>query len=135
MDPRRRKFYSALRDELRAFAQKTFYLGAPNKDGATPRQIFGGLIERTKRPESLAEYEAELECPPFPEPLGYIWVVFNRLSARRGSNGFSLNPISWPDIDAFMRLSGFRLVPWEIQMVEELDDLYRSEIAKASQSQ
>jgi hypothetical protein len=60
----------------------------------------------------------------------HIWRAFHRLSARRGSNGFGLNPISWPDIDAFVRHSKISLAPWEVRLVEELDNLFRSEMAK-----
>lgn len=65
-----------------------------------------------------------------PEALAYIWHAFCRLSARRGSNGFSINPITWPDIDAYVRHSKMPLAPWEVRIVEELDDLFRQEQGK-----
>jgi hypothetical protein len=68
---------------------------------------------------------AELVTPPLPDELGYIWNAFCRLSVRRRS-GFSIEPIGWPELDAFTRLTGVRLVPWEIQLIEMLDDLFRS---------
>jgi hypothetical protein len=58
-----------------------------------------------------------------------VWAAFMRLHARRGSNGFSINPISWPEIDAFLRHSRITLAPWELRLIEELDDLYRIETA------
>lgn len=67
-----------------------------------------------------------------PAELAYLWRTFLRLSARRGSNGFGANAIGWTDIDAFCRLSGFRLAPWEVEVIEDLDDLWRSEQAKAA---
>lgn len=42
----------------------------------------------------------------------------------------SLSPIEWPDIDAFVRLSRVSLIPSEIELIEELDDLFRAEQAK-----
>ena len=42
----------------------------------------------------------------------------------------SLNPISWPDIDAFVRQSRTVLAPWEIRLIEDLDDLFRVAQAK-----
>lgn len=63
-------------------------------------------------------------------PLLHIWHVYNRLSNRRGSNGFSVNPISWVDIEAYVRLSQASLAPWEISIIEELDNLFRAEQAK-----
>lgn len=89
-----------------------------------------GLIERASSAEKRAKYEAELECPPFPMALLHVWTAFQRLSARRGSNGFGINPISWPDIDAYVRHSRMPLAPWEVRLIEELDDLFRAEQAK-----
>lgn len=88
------------------------------------------MIARTRNPERRASLEAQLECPPMPEALAYIWHAFCRLSARRGSNGFSINPITWPDIDAYVRHSKMPLAPWEVRIVEELDDLFRQEQGK-----
>ncbi len=34
------------------------------------------------------------------------------------------NPIGWQDIDAFSRRSGVRLAPWEIEILERIDDLF-----------
>jgi hypothetical protein len=33
-------------------------------------------------------------------------------------------PIEWPDIDAFVRRAGVSLAPWEIELIEQLDDIY-----------
>lgn len=35
-----------------------------------------------------------------------------------------LSPIGWSDIDAFSRRAQVRLAPWEIELIEELDDVY-----------
>lgn len=85
-----------------------------------------GLIQRARNAERRAEFQAELECPPLPEALAYLWQTFCRLHARRAS-GFSVNPISWSDIDAFMRRAGVRLAPWEVRIIEQIDDAYLSE--------
>jgi len=82
------------------------------------------LIERTKNPNRRRGYELELECPPFPSALDYLWRTFSRLRRRKGSNGFSISPIEWPDIDAFVRNAHFPLNQWEIEILEMLDDLF-----------
>lgn len=64
--------------------------------------------------------------------LNYLWRAFQRLHTRRGSNGFGPNPISWPEIDAFVRHSKFELAPWEIEIIETLDDLYRASQAHSA---
>mgnify|MGYP000284647526 FL=1 len=72
----------------------------------------------------VAELEAELAMPPFPECLAYLWQAYLRLR-RRTAGGFSgPSPIGWPDIDAFIRRTGARLAPWEIEMLERIDDLF-----------
>jgi hypothetical protein len=83
-----------------------------------------GLLERTQKSEKRAALEAELETPPLPLELEHVWYSFCRLNARRRS-GFSAEPIAWSDLDAFTRLTGARLAPFEIQLIEMLDDLYR----------
>lgn len=115
---------------MRAYAAKTFELNAVDADGVSYREILEGLIGRTVNPDRLAEHQAELACPDLPVALVYLWNAFCRLSARRGSNGFSVNPIGWPDIDAFTRHSKINLAPWEIRILEDLDDLYRAMAAK-----
>jgi hypothetical protein len=94
------------------------------EDGVPYRQILEGLLERTHKPDKRAELEAELATPPLPLELEHVWQAFCRLNARRRS-GFSIEPIAWADLDAFIRLTGVRLAPFEIQLIEMLDDLFR----------
>lgn len=61
--------------------------------------------------------------------LAHVWGAFGRLSARRGS-GFGISPIGFADIEAFTRLTGARLSPWEVRLIEQLDDLFRAEHGK-----
>jgi hypothetical protein len=124
-------FYRSLRQDLRAFAERHFALIAPVEGDQTYRDLLEGLVARSKNPARLAEYRAELECPPFPRALSYLWRTFQRLRNRRTSNGFGVNPITWVDLGEFTRLTGVRLAPWEIEVIEELDILDRNEIAKA----
>jgi hypothetical protein len=77
------------------------------------RQVLEGLLERTHKPEKRAKLEAELETPPLPLELEHVWNAFCRLHARRWSS-FSAEPIAWSDLDAFVRLTGVRLAPFEI---------------------
>lgn len=63
--------------------------------------------------------------------LLYLWSAFLRLSNRRGAGGFGVNPISFCEIEAFCRLSGQRFAPWEIRLIEELDQMFMVEQSKA----
>lgn len=91
------------------------------------RETLQGLVQRTRNAERLAEYQAEMQCPPLPPAMNYLWSVFLRLANRRSSNGFGANPIPWTEIEAFSRLTRTRLTPWEVEIVEMLDNLYRIE--------
>lgn len=74
--------------------------------------------------KALAEVEADLLLPPFPAALGYLWRAYLRLR-RRTPGGFSgPQPVGWQDIDAFVRRSGHELAPWEVELIERLDDLF-----------
>lgn len=84
-----------------------------------------GLLLRTREPKRRAELEAELVCPPAPDELVYVWNIFLRLNARRPA-GFSIEPVSFGEIEAFTRLSGLTLSPFEVRLIEDLDNLFRT---------
>lgn len=73
--------------------------------------------------------QEKLAVPPFPQALAYLWRAFRRIRGRKGG-GFGPSPIEWPDIDAFVRNSAFPLAPWEIEVIEDLDDLLLASLAK-----
>lgn len=88
-------------------------------------------IKAEKPPSHRAEWEKELYGgPELPLELAYLWRAYKRLSRRRSNNGFGVNPISWPEIDAFVRHAKFPLAPWEVEVIEDLDDLERIALAK-----
>ncbi|MES2030840.1 MAG: hypothetical protein V4477_16795 [Pseudomonadota bacterium] len=99
-------------------------------DGVSYREVLQGLLARAKNDERRAELEAELYGPQLPPALAYLWMAFIRLRRRKGSNGFAVSPIEWPDFDAFIRLSGVRLAPWEIAAIEDIDDAFIAEQSK-----
>lgn len=99
-------------------------MSVADKDGFSYREILEGLLERSRNPQRLAEYEKELAGTPMPSELIYLWRAYNRLRRRQGSSGFGASPIGWPELDAFVRHSQFHLAPWEIEVIEDLDDLY-----------
>ncbi|KRA42092.1 hypothetical protein [Devosia sp. Root635] len=81
-------------------------------------------MKRARTLERQAELEAELALPTFPEAVQYLWTTFVRIRRRNAGNGFGATPITWADLDAYSRLSGMRLLPWEIEIIEQLDDAY-----------
>jgi hypothetical protein len=67
------------------------------------------------------EEDPELRIPPFPEPIRTLWNKFLSLHEGRtyGING--VNPISYTDMDAWMRVTGNRLDQWEVEAVMRID--------------
>lgn len=78
--------------------------------------------------QRVAELEAELFPPPPPAPLIYLLEVYHRLRRRKASAGFGVAPVEWPDIDAFCRHAQLHLTPWELEIIEALDDRYLMEM-------
>lgn len=62
--------------------------------------------------------------PAFPDELRYLWKAYLRLRNRMGSGFAGPLPIGWGDIDAFSRNSRISLAPWEVEILEALDDAY-----------
>lgn len=62
--------------------------------------------------------------PPFPAALAYLWRAYLRLRRRCGSGFSGPQPVGWTEIYAFAQLSGIVLAPWEIDLIEAVDDLY-----------
>jgi hypothetical protein len=91
------------------------------------RETLEGLLKRCKKPEKRAKYEAQLTSPPYPKALGYLLNIFYRLRRRKASYGYGPVQVEWPDIDAFLRHSRINLSSWEIEILEDLDDLYLAE--------
>lgn len=71
-----------------------------------------------------AELEAQLETPPFPQAVEYLWRAWLRLRRRQAPGMAGPSPIGWVDFEAFCRLTGQRFHPWEVSILEALDDTY-----------
>lgn len=75
-----------------------------------------------KRPPKLTEHG---ECP---EGFGPVWQAFGKLSARR-QYGMGPLSISYADMDAFQRLYGITLHPWQVEAIEAVDRLWMQQQA------
>jgi len=120
----RQGFYTALCDELIAFAERRFALNIVGKDGVTHFDRVKALLKRTRNPEKRAKLEAEIKLPSFPQPLAYLWTAYHRIRRRKGVGFAGPEPIGWSDIEAFNRMTRMRLAPWEVEVIETLDNLY-----------
>ncbi|WP_430515437.1 phage tail assembly chaperone [Aureimonas ureilytica] len=98
--------------------------------GVSHRETIEGLLKRARTPEKREELESELHSDALPLAGRYLWDIFTRLHNRRSSGGFGVSPITWPDIDAFVRLTRSALSPWEIEVIEDCDAAFLGAIAK-----
>lgn len=85
----------------------------PDESGVTLRQ-------------HLEQAGKEVEIPEV--PYGYFYLVrwFGELDSTRGSNGFGPNPITYPDIDAWSRLTGANPESWEVSVIMKMDAARRA---------
>jgi hypothetical protein len=114
---RPRKFFAAERGRLVAYAEQQFRLAARQKDGATLREH----LESAAR--QLGRLPEELVPLPCPEALTYLWNWWLSLAARRGC-GFGPASLAWHDVEAWARLSGVTLEPFELDCLDALEQAY-----------
>lgn len=124
----RRKFFAEIGDELVAFAEIEFRLGRI-ENGVTVRSMLEGLEERRQLREP--DYRSpELEQPPLPDELAYLWGWFGQLESARSSNGYGPNPLTYAEIKAWAALTGARPAPWEVGLLKRLDAVYLVEMTR-----
>ena len=103
-----------------AFARNHFAMNTRQKDGATLR---AHLTQAAKAGSKRAQEELA-KAVVSPGPLGYLWSLFLELHNHRGSGGMGPSPITWPDLDAWQRLTRRTLAPWEFDLLGALDNVF-----------
>jgi hypothetical protein len=73
------------------------------------------------------------DSPKLPREMRYLWRTFLSLHRARTSNGWGPNPITWSEMDAFCRLTGSPLDPWEAEAVRALDEAFLEVAAGANE--
>lgn len=63
------------------------------------------------------------EGPKLPPDLRYLWTAFSQLHRTRQA-GMGINAITFFEIEAWSRLYGMRLDPWEVDAIRALDDAF-----------
>lgn len=53
-----------------------------------------------------------------------IWQYYVELSNARTSNGYSANPISYGEIEAWDKLTDSNVTPLEVKIIKRLDIVY-----------
>lgn len=66
-----------------------------------------------------------------PDTLEYIWRDFLELNDARTSNGMSINPISYTEIDAWKRLMNKQVTAQDIELIKRLDAVFMHHYQKA----
>lgn len=73
--------------------------------------------------EAAGKLNPEDEAPIYPHSKQYLFDVFFDLHAVRGSNGFSMNPISYHDIECYMRVTQTELSAWDVRLLRIMDSV------------
>jgi hypothetical protein len=63
----------------------------------------------------------ELEAPPLPAELAYLFDWFLDASSGRGGGFGGIQPLAWTEIEAWSRLLGLGLTPFEARVLRLLD--------------
>ena len=71
--------------------------------------------------ESTGILPIQLELVAIPDLLFYLWVYFKQLNEARGNNGYSPNPLSFLEIEAWCRLMQISLSSFDIECLMALD--------------
>lgn len=89
------------------------------------RQHLIGAWERSgKEPARFAN------APELPHYLEPLWRDFREMHSSRGSTGFGPAPISFVVIDAWQRVTGIRLKPWQVEAIRRADNAYFASLPK-----
>jgi hypothetical protein len=84
------------------------------------------LLEHLKAAERASGKTPEflLKAPALPKGCEELWRIFSELHACRGSTGFGPMRITYVDLDAYQRVTGKRLQPWELAAIRKADAAY-----------
>lgn len=94
-------------------------LAEPEEDGSPLLDHLLSIERQTGvRPQIL------LDAPPLPQGCEDLWRIFDELHGCRGSNGFGLTRISFVELDAWQRVSGAKLLPWELEAIRKADGAF-----------
>lgn len=66
------------------------------------------------------------EGPQLPDGMAYLWEWWSELSAARGGGINGLNPIGYPDIDAWARLTSRDPDGEEVTAIMQVDAAFRA---------
>jgi hypothetical protein len=109
-------------------------LDSPNKDGETLRKRLRKFKELGDDAAALLEEFAEkginleAEAPPGGEAL---YRIFTRLRLVQGADFAGPRRISYGEVEAYCRLQGLALDPWEVDALMAMDAGFMAGLAEA----
>lgn len=68
--------------------------------------------------------EAELKGPELPEAAAHVWGWFIELCASRQHGAYAVQSLTYAEIEAWSRLTGRALRPFEVAWLRTLDALW-----------
>lgn len=84
-------------------------LSVTQPDGATLRTHLQRAHAATGRRDSMLAAVAE----PMPESVAKLWDAYRALAGTRARSAEGIAPIACVEIEAWQRMSGVALTPWE----------------------
>jgi hypothetical protein len=106
-----------------AFARHRFEISHRHEDGSTVLDHLLLVWEKTGHmPAKLRD------APVLPEGLTSLWRAFNELHESRGA-AFGFQRITFVDMEAWQRMTGAALEPWEVELIRKADNLWLAEFA------
>jgi len=103
-------------------AYGALYFRLTKYDEARKQTLLQHLIDIKKQVGIEADELKELRNKP--EETAYIWRWFLRLHHRRRPGPGGPPPLTWSDIDGFFRRIRETPQRWEVELIEELDDVF-----------
>lgn len=114
---------------MKAFAEHEFRMMETDEKNVSYRESLQELINRdSTKPARREELLAELRGPPIPASAAYLWQWWWRLHRRRPSGGMGIASITWSEIKAWSELTGTEVLPWEIEIIEAVEDEFMKSV-------
>ncbi len=93
-------------------------------DGSTARQHAEAFERQT------GQVAPDLNGPDLRVDVAHVWQWFLELHARRGSNGWGANALSWGDMFAWVSLTQPGIRPAELRAIMALDNAWMAQQAE-----
>jgi len=124
-DPRPRKFFAEVREQLIAFADHQFLLSRPAGDGQPQR----AHIEAAAAQGSV-QAALDLQGPELPHCAAHVWDWYCELSAATPSTGMGPGVLTHLQVESWCRLRRIALRAVEIDWLFALDVSRLTEYAR-----